>query len=60
MASNKKYRMGFLPHEKAYKIGVSGGMELNHLKVNNNDLCPCESGNKFKHCCRNKKIFIKK
>ena len=76
MASNKKYRLGYKPHEKEYKIGKSGGLENNTLKPNNNDPCPCgnkiqklftdEGGNeqiipvpvKFKHCCRNKKIFI--
>jgi uncharacterized protein YecA (UPF0149 family) len=29
------------------------------IKVGRNESCPCSSGNKFKNCCKGKKLFLK-
>lgn len=47
-----KRRKGF-PSETQVKRGVRivhGGKELSE-KLGRNDLCPCESGKRFKKCC---------
>lgn len=33
-------------------------MKKKAVKIGQNSLCPCESGKKYKNCCRNKKIEI--
>lgn len=35
------------------------GIVRRAIKVGNNDSCPCESGVKFKRCCKGKKLFLK-
>ena len=67
MASNKYYRMGYIPT----------AAELNCIKIGRNAPCPCgakieklfvdEEGNettipvpvKYKHCCMGKQFFFK-
>ena len=53
-----KRRKGF-PSETKVKRGVRivhGGKELTE-KLGRNDLCPCESGKRFKKCCLKKSCF---
>ena len=59
MASNKKITTGFHPQKGLYVKGKSGGMESNQLDLNNNDFCPCNSGKKYKKCCKGKTIYLK-
>jgi uncharacterized protein YecA (UPF0149 family) len=59
MASNKKIRDGYYPQAGTYKKGASGGMESNKININNNDKCPCNSGMKYKKCCKGKTIYLK-
>lgn len=33
-------------------------MKKKAVKIGRNDLCPCNSGKKYKNCCRNKKIEL--
>ena len=41
MASNKRYKLGYLPHELDYKRGKNGELKKHAIKPNNNDGCPC-------------------
>jgi uncharacterized protein YecA (UPF0149 family) len=53
-----KRRRSF-PSETQVKRGVQvvhGDKELAE-KLGRNDLCPCESGKRFKKCCRNTGCF---
>ena len=47
-----KRRRGY-PSEAKVKIGlrVVRGDKLLEEKLGRNDLCPCDSGKLFKHCC---------
>ena len=53
-----KRRKGF-PSEKQVKRGVRivGGNKLLEEKLGRNDLCPCDSGKRFKKCCLKKGYF---
>ena len=45
---------------KRNKDGKRGGLIRNFLKFEPNGKCPCESGKKFKKCCKGKTEYYLK
>lgn len=45
--------------EGEYKVDHKGTYTNNKFKIGNNQPCPCQSGNKYKKCCKGKRLFVK-
>lgn len=46
----------------AQTVNVNGKLspiKRRAIKVGRNESCPCESGKKFKSCCKGNKLFLK-
>lgn len=64
-SSNRRGKQAYLPQENEYKPqfnskGQFSGLKRHYLKFEPNGQCPCNSGLKYKKCCKGKKeYFIK-
>jgi len=50
---NQKMMQAFAEYKKAHTP------KIREYKIGRNDLCPCGSGKKFKHCCINNEKYFK-
>ncbi len=42
---------------KTFNTSSIEQIKRNHPKIGRNQLCPCNSGKKYKKCCLDKKIY---
>lgn len=48
---NPEETVALLESQKRQPAPSLGNAEVHTRKIGRNDLCPCGSGKKFKHCC---------
>jgi uncharacterized protein YecA (UPF0149 family) len=58
--SNGVYSIDSGEYSRRYIGGKIQGIIKVNLDIGRNDLCPCNTGKKFKHCCQGKRVFFKK
>jgi len=57
--SNGVYSIDNGAYTRRNRDGKIQGINRVALDIGRNDLCPCGSGLKHKHCCQGKRLFFK-